>query len=126
MHPNFVFTARQILWTLTFAAQLVLLVVLLGRDRARRYPWFTFSIVLFALRLLAEVLLAEVKPPEESEIRSAIQEIQERAIKAQLRDLRTLLEAARDEGSPEWNALLLRQLELDRALRRLHQHQEPV
>jgi len=58
MHPNFVFTARQILWTLTFAAQLVLLVVLLGRDRARRYPWFTFSIVLFALRLLAEVLLA--------------------------------------------------------------------
>jgi hypothetical protein len=76
--------------------------------------------------LLAEVLLAEVKPPEESEIRSAIQEIQERAIKAQLRDLRTLLEAARDEGSPEWNALLLRQLELDRALRRLHQHQEPV
>jgi hypothetical protein len=58
MHPNFVFTARQILWTLTFAAQLVLLVVLLGRDRARRYPWFTVSIVLFALRLLAEVLLA--------------------------------------------------------------------
>jgi hypothetical protein len=58
MHPNFDFSARQILWTLTFAAQLVLLVVLLGRDRVRRYPWFTAGIVLFALRLMAEVLLS--------------------------------------------------------------------
>ena len=48
---------RQVLWTLTFAAQLVLLVVLLGRDRARRYPWFTAAIALTALQLLAEVLL---------------------------------------------------------------------
>ena len=58
MHLNFAFTARQVLWTLTFAAQLVLLVVLLGRDRVRRYPWFTAAIVLFALRLMAEVLLS--------------------------------------------------------------------
>jgi hypothetical protein len=61
MHPdhfNFAFSARQIFWTLTFAAQLVLLVVLLGRDRIRRYPWFTAGITLFALRLMAEVLLA--------------------------------------------------------------------
>jgi hypothetical protein len=58
MHPNLAFTATQILWTLTFAAQLVLLVVLLGRDRISRYPWFSASIVLFALRLLTEVLLA--------------------------------------------------------------------
>jgi hypothetical protein len=58
MHLHFDFPARQILWTLTFAAQLVLLVVLLGRDRARRYPWFTACIVLFALQLMAEVLLA--------------------------------------------------------------------
>ncbi len=58
MHPNFAFSARQILWVLTFSSQLVLLVVLLGRDRARRYPWFTASIALFALRLLAEDLLA--------------------------------------------------------------------
>jgi hypothetical protein len=57
MHPNFAFSATQILWTLTFAAQLVLLVVLLGRDRINRYPWFSASIVLFALRLLTEVLL---------------------------------------------------------------------
>jgi hypothetical protein len=57
MHFHFDFAARQILWTLTFAAQLVLLVVLLGRDRARRYPWFTASIVLAAVQLMAEVLL---------------------------------------------------------------------
>ena len=57
MHFHFDFAARQILWTLTFAAQLVLLVVLLGRDRARRYPWFTAGIVLSALQLMAEVLL---------------------------------------------------------------------
>ena len=57
MHPNFSFSAVQILWTTTFAALLVLLVVLLGRDRARRFPWFTASIVLTALRLLASRLL---------------------------------------------------------------------
>ena len=49
---------RQILWTLTFAALLVLLVVLLGRDRARRFPWFTASMVLTALRLLTERILS--------------------------------------------------------------------
>jgi hypothetical protein len=57
MHLNFDFTATQVLWTLTFAALLVLLVVLLGRDRARRFPWFTASIVLMALRVLASRLL---------------------------------------------------------------------
>jgi hypothetical protein len=51
------FTIVQILWALTFAALLVLLVVLLGRDRARRFPWFTTSMVLTALRLLASRLL---------------------------------------------------------------------
>jgi hypothetical protein len=57
MHPNFHFNAVQILWTLTFAAQLVLLVVLLGRDRTKRFPWFTLGILLMALRLLASRLL---------------------------------------------------------------------
>ena len=57
MHLNFDFSAVQILWTLTFAAILVLLVVLLGRDRARIYPWFTVSIALMGLRLLASRLL---------------------------------------------------------------------
>jgi len=58
MHSHFELPVRQILWTLTFAAQLVLLVVLLGRDRARRFPWFTAGIVIYALELMAEVLLA--------------------------------------------------------------------
>jgi hypothetical protein len=63
MHLNFDFSTRQVLWTLNFAAQLVLLVVLLGRDRMRRYPWFTASIGLFALRLMAEELLADRTAP---------------------------------------------------------------
>jgi hypothetical protein len=57
MHPNFHFSTVQVLWTLTFAAQLVLLVVLLGRDRIKRFPWFALSILLMALRLLASRLL---------------------------------------------------------------------
>jgi hypothetical protein len=59
MHFHFPFTAVEILWTLTFAAQLVLLVVLLGRDRIRRFRWFTASIVVLALRLLVGKLLAD-------------------------------------------------------------------
>jgi len=51
------FTLVQILWTLTFAALLVLLVVLMGRDRVRRFPWFTTGIVLTALRLLTSRML---------------------------------------------------------------------
>jgi hypothetical protein len=58
MHSNLDSFVRQILWTLNFAALLVLLVTLLGRDRVRRYPWFTASTGFFALRLLAEELLA--------------------------------------------------------------------
>jgi hypothetical protein len=57
MHFNFPFTAVQILWTLTLAAHLVLLVVLLGRDRTRRFFWFTASIALVTLRLIASRLL---------------------------------------------------------------------
>lgn len=62
MHFNFHFTAVSILWTLTFAALLVLLVVLMGRDRLRRFPWFTASIVLVALRLLSNRLLHDKLP----------------------------------------------------------------
>jgi hypothetical protein len=57
MHFHFSFTAVQILWTLTFAALLVLLAVLFGRERARRFPWFTASIVLLTLHLLIDRLL---------------------------------------------------------------------
>src|ERR1035437_9334491 len=63
MHFNFGFTTVQVLWTLTFAALLVLLVVLLGRDRSRRFPWFTASMALTALRLLASRMLFERMPP---------------------------------------------------------------
>ena len=57
MHFSFPFSVSQVLWALTFAAQLVLLVVLLGRDRMGRYPWFSASIAIYAVRLLVEVLL---------------------------------------------------------------------
>jgi hypothetical protein len=63
MHFNFHFTAISVLWTLSFAALLVLLVVLMGRDRVRRFPWFTASIVLVALRLLSNRLLHDKLPP---------------------------------------------------------------
>jgi len=57
MHFNFDFSTAQILWTLTFAALLVLLVILLGRDRAQRFPWFTASIAMMALLELTQQLL---------------------------------------------------------------------
>ena len=69
MHFNFDFTAVQVLWTLTFAALLVLLVVLLGRDRMRLYPWFTLSMALTAVRLLASrMLYGRMAPITMSEI----------------------------------------------------------
>jgi hypothetical protein len=63
MHFNFHFSAAEILWTLTFAAMLVLLVVLLGRDRFRQFPFFTCSIVLIGLNMLAEKMLANRLAP---------------------------------------------------------------
>ncbi len=63
MHFNFHFTAVETLWTLTFAGLLVLLVVLLGRDRVHRFPWFTASMVLMTLRLLASRLLFDKLAP---------------------------------------------------------------
>jgi hypothetical protein len=62
MHFDYHFTAVSVLWTLTFAALLVLLVVLMGRDRVRRFPWFTASIVMVALRLLTNRLLHDKLP----------------------------------------------------------------
>src|ERR1700722_13526077 len=63
MHFNFHFSAAEILWTLTFAAMLVLLVVLLGRERIRQFPFFTCSVVLTGLNMLAEKLLAHRLAP---------------------------------------------------------------
>ncbi|HWG20417.1 MAG TPA: hypothetical protein VG225_07785 [Terracidiphilus sp.] len=62
MHFHFPFTAFAILWTLTFAGHLVLLVVLLGRDRAGRFPFFTANIVLVAFRLLTSWMLVNSLP----------------------------------------------------------------
>jgi hypothetical protein len=62
MHFNYHFTAVSVLWTLTFASLLVLLVVLMGRDRILRFPCFTASIVLVALGLLTSRLLHDKLP----------------------------------------------------------------
>ena len=62
MHFNFHFTTADTLWTLTFAAHLVLLVVLMGRDRIARFPWFTASVVILALRILSIKLLVHRLP----------------------------------------------------------------
>jgi DNA primase len=71
--------------------------------------------------LLAEALLAETKPPEENEVQSAIQEIQERAIEGRQRDLRAqIAEAERRGDAAEVIVLTQQKLELDRALRELH------
>jgi DNA primase len=76
--------------------------------------------------LLAEALLAEVKPPEENEVQSAVQEIQERALVTRLRDLRSLIAEAERRGDFAELALLTQQkLDLDRALRKLHNHNVP-
>jgi hypothetical protein len=63
MHYHFNSSATDILWTLTFAALLVLLVVLLGRDRARRFPWFTAVTVMMALRMVTSKLLSQRLAP---------------------------------------------------------------
>jgi DNA primase len=71
--------------------------------------------------LLAEVLLAETRPPEEAEVGSAIQEIQERAIESRQRDVRTQIAEAERRGDFAELALLTQQkLDLDRALRQFH------
>jgi hypothetical protein len=69
MHFDPHFSAIQIFWTLTFAGLLILLVVLLGRDRVSRFPWFTASMVVMALRMLASRLLfGRMAPLTSSEI----------------------------------------------------------
>jgi hypothetical protein len=67
--------------------------------------------------LLAEALMAEVKPPELSEVQSALQEIEERALENRLRDLRALIgEAERQKDFTQLALLAQQKMELDRAL----------
>jgi DNA primase len=71
--------------------------------------------------LLAEALLAETRPPVETEVRSAIQELEERAIEARQRELRARIAEAEQRGDfGEQAALLQQKLDLDRALKSLH------
>jgi DNA primase len=77
--------------------------------------------------LLAEALMAETRPPEGSEVSSALQEVQERSITNRQRDLRSLIaEAERRADFAELALLTQQKLELDRALRQLHNHRPPA
>ncbi len=76
--------------------------------------------------LLAETLLAETRPPEEAEVQSAIQEIQERAIENRQRALRSLIAEAERRGDfAELTLLTQEKLDLDRSLRQLHNQKPP-
>jgi DNA primase len=71
--------------------------------------------------LLAEALLGEMRPPEEAEVSSAIQELEERALEGRQRELRAqIAEAERREDHAGLALLTQQKLELDRALRKLH------
>lgn len=56
------FNQSQILFTLLLAGQMVLLIVLYGRDRTRLHPWFAASVMLTAFKELVERLLFERVP----------------------------------------------------------------
>jgi DNA primase len=71
---------------------------------------------------VSEALLGESRPPEANEVESAVQEVQERAIEGRLRDMRAQIAEAERNGDFTGLALLTQQkLELDRALRKIHQ-----
>ncbi len=74
--------------------------------------------------LLAETLLGESRPPEEDEVESALQELQERGMESRLRNLRAQIAEAERRGDYAELAVLTQQkLELDRALRGLHRRE---
>ena len=71
--------------------------------------------------LLAEALLGETRPPDDREVESALQEVEERAIESRIRGLRAQIAEAERRGDHAALALLTQQkLDLDRALRHLH------
>ncbi len=73
--------------------------------------------------LVAEALLEETHTPSESEVESAIQEIQERSVESRQRELRVLIaEAERRGDHAELAVLTQKKLELDQALRKLQNH----
>jgi DNA primase len=76
--------------------------------------------------LLAEVLLHETRSPGEEEVGSAVQQAQERGLEKRQRELRVLIaEAERRGDSAQLIMLTQQKLELDKALRQLHNHRPP-
>ena len=74
--------------------------------------------------LVAEALLAETRPPEVSEVVSAIQEIEERVLESRQRALRARISEAERQGDFAELAILTKQkLELDRELRGIRNSQ---
>ena len=70
--------------------------------------------------LLADALLHETRPPAEAEVRSAIQEVEERVVEHRQRELRArIAEAERRGDSAELTLLAQQKLQLDRTLREL-------
>ena len=71
--------------------------------------------------LLAEVLLAEIDPPSESEVHSALLHIQERALESQRRAIIAQITEAEARGDFAEVVLLTQQkMALDKELRKLH------
>lgn len=71
--------------------------------------------------LLAEALLGETRPPGAEEVASALQQIHERAMEHRQRELRAMIgDAERRADWAEIATLTQQKLELDRALRELH------
>jgi DNA primase len=76
--------------------------------------------------LVAEALLGESRAPEEGEVLSAIQELEERAMESRQRELRALIfEAERRGDFAEVAVLTQKKLEMDRSLRQLHSRKFP-
>ena len=73
--------------------------------------------------LLAAALLGETRPPEESEVASSVQQVQERGIESRLREIRAEIADAERRGDLSKQPILLKEkIELDRALRELRNH----
>ncbi len=76
--------------------------------------------------LWAQALLGEARPPAESEVESSLQQLQEQVLEKRQRELRAQITEAERRGEFAEVALLTQQkLELDRALRRLHNQNPP-
>ena len=76
--------------------------------------------------LLAEALLGETRPPEETEVSSSLQQIQEQAIESRQRELRGQIGEAEQRGDfAEVSVLMKQKMELDRALRALRSQHPP-